>query len=119
MPLYASGRCWVAYNWRAASLAQAMRQDLTVQHLRGPLTVSIYEAHARAALEYGDPAEYNQCQTQLNALALEVRPHPRAGPRLLHRESLDGRVQRQICSAAAPENILFYSRPLSHARRKV
>lgn len=49
-----------------------MRQDLTVQHLRGELTVRIYEAHARAALEYGDPAEYNQCQTQLNALANEV-----------------------------------------------
>jgi hypothetical protein len=57
---------------RACATVQGMRQDLTVQHLRTELTVSIYEAHARAALEYGgDPAEYNQCQTQLNALYAE------------------------------------------------
>jgi len=58
---------------RPSSSMQAMRQDCTVQHLRRELTVRIYEAHARAALEYGDVAEYNQCQTQLNALAIEVR----------------------------------------------
>ncbi|CAL5222496.1 g4870 [Coccomyxa viridis] len=47
---------------------KGMRQDCTVQHLRNDLTVNIYEAHARAALEYGDNAEYNQCQTQLDFL---------------------------------------------------
>jgi SAC3 family protein LENG8/THP3 len=39
---------------------KGMRQDCTVQHLRNELTARIYEAHARAALEYGDVAEYNQ-----------------------------------------------------------
>ena len=39
-----------------------------MQHLRGPLAVQVYEAAARAALEYGDLPEYNQCQAQLGAL---------------------------------------------------
>eukprot|EP00889_Picochlorum_renovo_P007367 jgi/Picre1/34397/NNA_001866.t1 len=56
---------------------KGMRQDCVVQAIKGGLAVEIYEAHARAALEYGDIAEYNQCQGQLRSLYSEGIRSPR------------------------------------------
>ncbi|PNG99650.1 Leukocyte receptor cluster member 8, partial [Tetrabaena socialis] len=53
---------------------KGMRQDCTVQHLRNGLAVRVYEAHARSSLEYGDTAEFNQCQARLGHLYGEGQP---------------------------------------------
>lgn len=62
---YRAGQCDMHYT---EDQLKAMRQDATVQSLKGRLPVQIYEAHARACLEHGDSGGFNQCQTVLKML---------------------------------------------------
>lgn len=52
------------YNYVSEQF-RSMRQDMTIQSIENEFTVSVYETHARIALESLDLDQFNQCQTKL------------------------------------------------------
>jgi SAC3 family protein LENG8/THP3 len=60
----------VSYEW-ANNQLKAIRQDITVQHIRNNFVVQVYEMHTRICLENEDIMEVNQCLTKVFELYKE------------------------------------------------
>eukprot|EP00892_Ulva_mutabilis_P005344 jgi/Ulvmu1/3181/UM015_0222.1 len=63
--MIAGGEKDFMYIW---SQLKAIRQDLTVQHIRNTTTVRTEEAFARSALEHSDQQEFRKCVSTLQAM---------------------------------------------------
>lgn len=51
---------------------KAIRQDLTVQHIKNDITIKVYKTHGRLAIINNDLGEFNQCSSQLKQIYLQV-----------------------------------------------
>jgi len=69
--MIAGGEKDFMYIW---SQLKAIRQDLTVQHIRNETTVRTEEAFARSALEHADQQEVRKCVSTLQAMYDEGLP---------------------------------------------
>eukprot|EP00887_Chlorella_sp_A99_P006745 scaffold3.g6745.t1 len=95
--------------------------DLTVQHIRTRFTVTVYEVHARIAIEVHDWAEYRQCASvlqQLYADGLRGEQAEFVAYGLLFAASHGTRllaVEIKECSAGAPAAVVADGRFVGHA----
>eukprot|EP01105_Mastigella_eilhardi_P006463 TRINITY_DN18027_c0_g1_i1.p1 TRINITY_DN18027_c0_g1~~TRINITY_DN18027_c0_g1_i1.p1 ORF type:complete len:346 (+),score=118.93 TRINITY_DN18027_c0_g1_i1:23-1060(+) len=96
---------------------KSIRQDITVQHLRDPFTVTVYEFHGRLALEHDDLGEFNQCQNQLVDLyanpELGGHPHEFAAYRILYCTLL--RLQTDLNQVLLTVNGMRHDSAVKHA----